>query len=369
MHSFAATAPGRFAGIGRWPARIILLFLLILCIQGLSKAPSLGGGPTAMSAQMEQEHRHVLLHGRLITHVRGGEDYYAAAAREHREHGQTLGAISTVRLPTLAYLFAPLPPFAPVILLYMLGAGALAAWAWRLSLGGLPIHRAALGAALLLAGAGTLLLPDLVLWHECWAALLIALSLAFRGSRRYGAAVASAFAAAAIREQAILYAITMLAFALKERRAGETLAWITAILLAGSYLAWHAGHVAALAGSGGAAVPEWSGTGGWKAAILMVHVTGPLTLMPAWVSAVAVPLALIGWACWPSAHGARGTAFLCLYMLLLAAAARTHDTAWALLIVPLLPVGLLFAPRALADLARAALAPAPGQAEPASLST
>ncbi len=231
------------------------------------------------------------------------------------------------------------------------------------------MQRAGLGAMLLFAGAGTLLVPELVVWHECWAALLVALSLGLRTDGRFALAALAGLSAALIREHAILYPLVMLAFAARERRAGEAAAWIAVLLAAAGFLAWHAQQVAALTTLDDRASPGWAGTGGWEAAVMMVQLTGPLRLMPDWVAALVVPLALIGWSGWPSANGARGAAFLFLYLLLLAAMARADNFYWAFLIAPLLPIGLLFAPRAVRDLVRASLSPDRGQPEPASLST
>lgn len=369
MHSFAAAAPSRFATIGRWPARVILLFLMILCVQGLGNAPEPGVQAVGASVPKGEEHADVLLYRRIIEQVRAGGDYYQVAAQEHRARDYPLRPFVTVRLPTLAYLHAELPPFGPTILFYMLVAATLGAWAWQLSAGGLPVERAVLGAMLLLAGAGTLLVPELIVWHECWAALLLALSLALRWDRRYGAAVITALAAATIREHAVLYALVMLGFALRERRPGECVAWSSAIAVIGALIAWHAGQVAAVTSMADAASPGWNRTGGWEAAVSMIQLAGPLHLVPGWVSAIAVPLALVGWAGWHSATAARGTTFLFAYVILLGTAARADNFYWAFLIAPLLPIGLLFAPRAIADLIRAGVSTAAGQRGAASLST
>ena len=371
MHSLAAAAPSRFATVARWPARIILLFLLVLCFQGLGKppAPAPAPAPPPSSQTSGEPSADVLLYERVIAGVRDGGRYHEVAASEHRLRNYPLRPFVTMRLPTLAWLHASLPPLGPAILLYALVAATLAAWAWQLSVGGMPLQRAGLGAMLLLAGAGTLLIPELIVWHECWAALLIALSLALRTERRFALSVLAGLAAVLIREHAILYPLVMIAFSARERRYGELSAWSGAVLLTGLYLAWHAQQVAAVTSLADAASPGWAASGGWDAALSMIEATGPLRLVPQWVAALAVPIAMVGWASWPTGNGARGTAFLCLYLVLLAAMARADNFYWAFLIAPLLPIGLLFAPRALSDLARAALAAPDARPRPASLST
>jgi hypothetical protein len=364
MHSFAAAAPSRFAGSARWPARVILLFLLLLTVQGLSESSA--PAPVVVGAGAQGEHAQTRLHQRVIEGVRAGGRYHHVAVREHQEAAYPP---STVRLPTLAWVHFSLPPLGPAILLYALIAATLGAWAWRLSIGGLPVQRAALGSALLLAGGATLLLPELLVWHECWAALLIALSLALRSERRYGLSALAALAGAAFGEQAILFPLIMLAFSLHQRRAGETVAWGAVILVMACYLVWHAGETAAAIGIADKPAPAWLGSGGWDVAVTMVQMTGPLRLMPHWVGALIVPVAIVGWAGWQNETGARGAVFLLTYLLLLASIGDADNFGLALLIAPLLPVGLLFAPGALADLVRASVGTEARTNTPASLST
>jgi hypothetical protein len=319
MQSVAAVAPSRFAGIGRVPGRLILALLLLLAVQGLAKAPSPSG------------------------------EFIAAAP-----------------LPTMAWIHAALPPLGPAVLLYTIAAATLGAWSWRLSMGGMPLHRAALGSMLLLSGAATLLLPDLRASHECWSALLIALSLALRSDERYGVAAVAALAAAMMQEQAILLPLVMLTFALRGRRAAEAGVWATVAASSGLFLSSHAGQTTMLPGDD---LGSSSLEAGWGAAVAMIQGIGSLRLMPDWAGALMLPLALVGWAGWASSTGARGAVYLFVSVLLIAAVAPSMPLASAFLIAPLIPIGLLLAPRALSDLAQASFGtPAEGLGR-ASLST
>ena len=367
MHSFAAAAPSRFAGSARWPARVILVFLLLLTIQGLSENSA--RRPARIVDGSQGERAKMLLHQRVIEGVQAGSKYHQVAAREIGEAGSRPGPFPTVRLPTLAWMHASLPPFGPAILLYALIAATLGAWAWRLSIGGLPVQRAALGSALLLAGAATLLLPELIALHECWAALLIALSLALRSDRRYGLSALAALAGATLGEQAIIFPLIMLVFSLHEKRAGEAATWGGVILVMAGFLAWHAQETAAASSIAKDPFPGRLGSGGWDSAVAMVQMTGPLRLMPQWAGALIVPVALIGWAGWQNGTGARGAVFLLSYLLLFASVGSAGSFSPAFLIAPLLPVGLLFAPGALADLIRASFGTGAAAPTPASLST
>ena len=345
------TAPSsRFAGLGRWSARLILLLLFASVFIGLAQRPA--PVPTATGSQ--DDRADVALYERVIEGVRSGGDYYEVAAAEHRGGGYPLRPSVTVRLPTLAWSQAALPHGVTTFLLYALLGGVLAAWAAKLFSSGYNGRQAVIGTLLLLSGCATLLLPDLIVWHETWAALLIALSLGLHSARRYGAAVAAGLAAALIREQAILYPLIMGAAALRDRRWREASAWGGAVLVFGGFLAWHWAQVASVVRAGDLVSPGWSGAGGWGAAVTMVQLTGPLRVLPYWLAALALPLALIGWAGWRGPNGGSGALLLGAMLLMLAAMARPDNFYWAFLIAPLVPLGLLFLPRALADLAAAA---------------
>ncbi len=351
-----AAAQSRFAGLGRWPARLLLLLLLLLTLHGLAQAPA---PVPASTGNAEADRADVALYERVIEGVRAGGDYHEVAAAEHRAGGYPLRPFVTVRLPTLAWVQAALPRAGSAALLYLLLAATLALWLRRLSASGMPQRRALIGAGLLLAGAATLLLPDLLVWHESWAALLIALALSARCDGRYRLALGAGLAAVLIREHALLLPLVMAALALKERRVGETIAWGAIILLFGLYLGWHAGEVARVTSEADPASPGWGAAHGWAGAVTMVHLTGPLRTLPYWTAAMLVPVALLGWAGWRNQAGQRAAALLGAYLLLFALAGRLDNFYWGFLVAPLVPLGLLFAPAALADLVRSARGPEP----------
>ena len=65
-------------------------------------------------------------------------------------------------------------------------------------------------------------------------------------------------------------------------------------------------------------------------------------------------LSLLGWTGWRSGTAARTTLLLAMYAGAFAFLGRVDNFYWGFLIAPLVPLGLLFAPRALADLIAAA---------------
>ena len=87
--------------------------------------------------------------------------------------------------------------------------------------------------------------------------------------------------------------------------------------------------------------------------------------MPAWVAAVATPLALLGWAAWSDGYAKRVACMLGLWLAAFLLIGRPDNAYWGFLFAPILPVGLALAPAALRDLFNAALARHASSALPA----
>ncbi len=341
-----------FAGWGRWPARILLILLGLLIafplIQTAAPVPVASGNAKADRAD-------VLLYDHIVDRVRAGGNYYKVAAAAQRDGGYPLRPFVTMRPPTLAVLQASLPNRTTVaVLFWALMATTIIAWGYRLQQSNLPTPRVILGVLLVIGGAATLTLPELLVWHEAWAALLIALSLALRRESRFAASVGLGFAAVLIREIAIVYPLVMLGMAMIERRWREATAWGAAILIFCAFIVWHAGQVAIVVRPDDITSPSWAAAGGWRFVITMLWLTGPWRVLPFWTASLCIPLALIGWTGWRTSTARRGALLIGGYMVAFAFFGRANNFYWGFLIAPLLPLGLLFAPRALADLGKAA---------------
>jgi hypothetical protein len=342
----------RFAGWGRWPARMLLIVLGLLVtiplIQTAAPVPMASGNAKADRAD-------VLLYDHIIDRVRAGRNYYQVAAQAQRDSGYPLRPFVTMRPPTLAVLQANLPNRTVVAMLFWaLMATMIIVWGGRLRQSDLPMPRVILGLLLVISGGATLTLPELLVWHEAWAALLIALSLALRSERRFAASVGVGLAAVLIREIAIVYPLVMLGMAVIERRWREASAWCAAILVFGAFIAWHAGQVAAVVRPDDVTSPSWAAAGGWRFVVTMLWLTGPWRILPYWVASFCIPLSLLGWSGWRTSTALRGALIIGGYMIAFALFGRANNFYWGFLIAPLVPLGLLFAPRALTDLAKAA---------------
>jgi hypothetical protein len=191
-------------------------------------------------------------------------------------------------------------------------------------------------------------------WHESWAALLIALSLACRSSRHWAASVAFGLAAALFRELALPYLCVMALLALRDRNGAECIAWTGAILIFFAAFAAHAAALSAHLQSGDPVSPGWASAGGWAFILGLVERCTLFALLPLPVIAIAIPLALLGWAGLGNGSGDRAGLLLILYLIAFAFIGRPDNFYWGIMLAPLLPIGLAFAPAALRDLASSA---------------
>ncbi len=342
----------RFADWSRWPARALLILLALLVayplIQTAAPVPKVSGS-------VKEDRADVLLYDHIVERVRAGGNYYTIAAQAQRDGGYPLRPFVTMRPPTLAVIQASLPNRTTVSLLFWgLIATTIITWGHRLRHSGLPMPRVILGVLLVAGGAATLTLPELLVWHEAWAALLIALSLALRSDKCFAASIGVGLAAVLIREIAIIYPLVMFGVALLERRWRETGAWATIILIFAVFIAWHALQVAAVVHPGDMASPGWAAAGGWRFVVTMLWLTGPWRVLPFWIASLGIPLSLLGWSGWRTSTGLRGALILLGYAAAFAMFGRPDNFYWGFLVAPLLPLGLLMAPNALVDLSRAA---------------
>jgi len=350
------TAPSRFATLKRPAAWWGLALLAILLAASLSAIASPGPPPVSHNpAHRADDEADVVLYESIVAGVRGGGEYYAVTAQALRTGNYPLKPFVTFRLPTLALLQAALPHGATIALLYALAAGVVLAWFVRLrpALARPPPILIALG--LLAGGMVAFVQPDLASFHEVWAGLLIALSLALRRRERWVEAVAVGMMAMLIRETAGLYVgiMTVLAFAGGHRR--EALGWFATIAIFAVVIAFHAHAVAQVVHKIDPASPGWAGMLGFGFFVKTMTLSTALNLAPQWLAALLLGLALFGWSAWNDALALRALAVFAGYAVLLSLFGRTDTFYWGLMVAPTILVGLAFVPDGLRDLVAAAL--------------
>ena len=296
-----------------------------------------------------------LIYGAILKRVEEGQNYYLAAAAEHRRWHAPLRPAQAFREPTLAWTLALLKTDA-FRRLAMTGLLAATAIAMRRALDRTTIDPRLRTPGLLLQLTGLCIaaFPLSPLYHDIWAALLIALSLALYRPDRYAAAIVVGVAACLFRELALPYLGAMAAFALYERRWRELAGWCGGILVFLGLYAIHLVIAGRLYQPGDLISPGWLFFGGWDFVVEACRRNLALHLLPPWVAALAACLGLVGLAGWRDPWVSRVALVVGGYMGAFLVVGRPDTSYWGQLYAPLLPLGLVLAPAALADLWRQA---------------
>ena len=352
------TAPSRFAGLSPRAARIglaLLALLLAACFLALASP-----GPPPVShdpAARAQDQADVVLYETIVQGVRGGGDYYRTAAQALRAGDYPMRPFVTFRLPTLALIQATLPPLATVALLYALAAGVLFAWYRRLRPAFSRAPPRLIAVALLMGGLIAFVQSDLASFHEIWAGLLIALSLAVRREDRWIEAVAIGLIAMLIRETAALYVVILAVLAFAEGNRREALGWAATLAIFAVVIAFHAYAVSLVVHPTDPASPGWAGMLGFGFFVKTMQLSTALDLAPLWLAAPLVGLTLFGWSAWNSPLALRALVVFAGYAALLGLFGRTDTFYWGLMVAPTLLIGLAFVPDGVRDLIAAARMP------------
>ncbi|HTQ40822.1 MAG TPA: hypothetical protein VMJ32_17510 [Pirellulales bacterium] len=341
--SFARVSPGA--------ARSVLLVSLAVIVSfvAISLSPLAGG----FVSQHPTGPGDVPLYLAEIQRISHGEGYYEAASHELHARGYPTLSTFNWRTPLPMWLLGKLPNQTAGRLL--IGGLALL----LLVLAVIMVARdggilRALGCGLMMSGA---LLPG---WLEqiyvmpvVWGGILICLSICAYGLDRPGWGVAFGLAAVVLRELAASYCVICLLLALYDRRWREALAWVIGLAAFLAFYAWHALHVMTLVQPGDHAhTTSWLQFGGASFVIAIAQMNAYLLLLPQWVSAIYLPLAMLGFAGWNTATGRRAGLTACGFVIFFAFIGQPFNQYWGSLIAPLLTLGAAQAPTAISDLFR-----------------
>jgi hypothetical protein len=281
--------------------------------------------------------------------VQAGENYYRATADELRKGNYPLKPFFTFRLPTHAVIYAAFGERVMMILFWLLSAALMVAWWLRLGSPFPPLQKG-LFLALVAGGLGGLLQPQTGLFHESWAAMLLALMVAIYRPTRIWPAVLAGGAALMIRELALPMILAMGGLALLEKRWKEVGAWTAVVALFVAYLALHAHWVSRVVLPNDPPSPGWSAMLGLQFALKSIAKVTLGFRLPTALAAALLILSLFGWASVRSGWALRATILLAGYGAMIALMARTDTFYWALIAAPLSYAGLVFVPKAIADL-------------------
>ncbi|OYY90052.1 MAG: hypothetical protein B7Y45_09160 [Sphingomonas sp. 28-66-16] len=349
-------APTRFAGLT--PRRAGLVAVLTALLLAVSLTALLVPGPPPVSrdpGRHAEDQADIVLYDSIVAGVRNGGNYYLVTARALRRGDYPLRPFVTFRLPTLAVIEASIPPDLAILLLFFLAAGVVLAWFVRLRDAFARPPPLAIALVLLAGGLVAFVQPSLVVFHEIWAGLLVALSLALRKPDRWIEAAAIGMIAMLIRETAALYVIVMAGIALIEGRRRESLGWGLALMVFAGVVVLHAIAVDKVIEPLDPASPGWAGMLGFGFFVKTMTISTALALAPGWLAALLVGLALFGWASWRDPLATRALAIFAAYAVLLSLFGRPDTFYWGLMVAPTFLIGLAFVPDSLRDLSGAAL--------------
>jgi hypothetical protein len=183
--------------------------------------------------------------------------------------------------------------------------------------------------------------PPAYALHEVWAGLLIALSLALYRPQRWGASLAVALLAVGIRELAAPYLLVMAALAWHEGRRGEAAAWLAGIAALAIGLWLHAQSLAPLVLADDRTSPGWLALGGWHFVLRTLRMNLALLIAPEWLTAIAVPLGLLGLLTRRGLLGDRIALTVLGYCAAFLFIGRPSNFYWGFLLAPIWPLGLI----------------------------
>lgn len=288
----------------------------------------------------------------VVEQVRAGDSYYAVVGSELRMIGYPTQSVFNWRFPALAWLLAQLPSDrAGQVLASILAAATLLLWLavffrnryarWQVLVGGLFLSGPVIYS----------LFPGTFLFHEFWAGILIALSLAAHAMGWRHVSILSGLAALFLRELSLPFVCIMMVLAYREGQRREALLWFAGVLVFCGEFFVHWSIVSSLAGGDEHLLAEeWIVFGGWSFVLNTAQMNPFLIALPAQVAAILLPLALLGLACRRDAPGMRLACTAGIYVLAFSIAGRSNNIAWGLMYAFVMPLGLLHAPHVLREL-------------------
>lgn len=326
-------------------ARGVLLVLLSLVAWGLiagSQIPQVRDLPV----EPKRYSNDFDLYSAIADRVAGGESYYSAAVSEQVEAGYPVKPTATVRLPALVQINAALGEGNTYAMLLLLVAVVAVVALVRFE--ALARSRLEWIGLLLILAASLLQVasPASVLFAESWVLLLTLTALLIGVDRRPRTALLLTAAALLLREHALVFVGAMSLWLWLRGRRKLASAWIAlAVVFLMAYLTIHAPLVAAAVADVNPRTQlrtsqGWLEFGGWPRVVDYVRASTPLSALPFAVSAVIVPLALLGWTM--RNHSMAETFWMTIggYTVAFSLVGRSNNLYWGLLYAALVLPGL-----------------------------
>lgn len=343
----------RFALLPRWGAALVLSLTIIgfaWCLTAaLTAAPELA--PVEDKEGKKERRSDWDFYGRVVDSVRAGENYYAALPPLFAEWKYQPFSLFNYRTPIYAWMLGALPNalWGQALLAILTLTTLLVAYT-ALRRETTPLA-AIIGMLLLFGECGWCLIEPALYATELWAGLLLTLSLCLYALDRWPWAVSASLAALFLRELSLPYCVIALAFAAWRGRRIEAACWLIGFLGYALFMKWHLGEAAKLMPLPGERDAfDWVQFGGATFLLGTCRMNLFLILLPGWVAALYLPLALLGLASWRSEMGARAALTVGSYLAAFSIIGQDFNKYWGLMYTPLLALGLVWTPAALRDL-------------------
>lgn len=331
----------------RWLAVGLLAALIVYGYLSYD-ASSLEKPDQSGSVQFDHE-GDLKLYIAIVNRIQAGEPYYLAAGAELRQRGYATVPVWNWRLPTLALLLGKPPGvwFARLLLI-ALALGVIWFWYhyWLLRE---SVLNAFFGLTLIVFSCIQCITPGGLFLHENWAGILISLSIAAYGNRKYRVAVAAAVAAVFFRELALPYLLIVSIMLYRDKQYACVWAGGAGLLAFFVYLIIHFGYVYSRL-TDNEIINSWVRFHGWPFVLLTSKWNGLFIIMPNPLIPVLVPLSLLGIIGWRSNISALVMCTLLGYMVLFMTIGREDNYYWGMIYSHLIAIGLLYAPGSLRSL-------------------
>jgi len=341
--------PTRLLGLSR-PVAVATLLVLLLVLVGflvIALAESQLAPPAA------PKDSDMAMYGRLIDHMRQGEDYYAAARTELTQGHYGMQSVFNWRTPFLPWALSLLPANAWAQVLFLLITLTTAIATGRLIFKEMGWVATGALAIILILALGTCMVPQAVVFSEFIAGVLILLSASCYGLKLPYLGLAAAALALFIRELSGPYVLLCIYLAWREKRPGELKAWAVVLIGYAVYFGWHYYKVKLHQAPGDVADHAgWVQFGGAPFVLDTATFNGIFLIAPVWVTAILIPASCLGLLAWPSEAGRRMALTTFCYVTLFAIIGKSYNSYWGAIYSPVMTVGLIWFPAAMRDLWR-----------------
>lgn len=294
----------------------------------------------------------IRLHWDVVARLRAGEAYYPAMHAELQRHGYPTASVFNWRAPPALWLAARLPVS---LACWIISAGAvwLVVLTFQVLRAESGVVSACAGGWLVLGAVLPCLAADVSILPLLWGAVCVGLSLCQSAQGRTGCAIVLGTAAACFRELAAGHLLVMACLALWHGRRREAAKWAAGGAAFATFYAWHAAMVSRMVGAEGLAqAGAWLQFGGLRFVLSTAQMNCWLLPLPAWVTAIYLPTALVGLATGRTSLSQGGAWLVTLYGGLFLFVGQPFNQYWGFLLATPLAWGAARGGGVLGDLAR-----------------